>query len=157
MAGDKWECPSCGEFNKEERLKCNNCGKAKPGSEEPPKPSAEVAATGADADAKPAERKRRRGWDEDTSFKEARAKSAASTLESIVKTWKPSVDQLKSMTVAQLQPILKTWKIDIKPEALKVIHSIEEEQLKKPKTPSYTMYNPPPPPSAPPASVEVID
>merc|ERR1719433_2085315 len=86
-------------------------------------------------------RKRRRGWDdaeEQQRQKAALAASAASAavMEKIVTNWKPSVAQLKAMSVAELQPLLKNWKVHIDPtgftrdimlaRALKVIHNIVE-------------------------------
>eukprot|EP00933_Yihiella_yeosuensis_P036892 TRINITY_DN30718_c0_g1_i1.p1 TRINITY_DN30718_c0_g1~~TRINITY_DN30718_c0_g1_i1.p1 ORF type:complete len:220 (+),score=62.40 TRINITY_DN30718_c0_g1_i1:180-839(+) len=152
----RWDCPSCGENNREDRLKCHNCHKARPGTEKltasqaasamaamaaksasstETKATAEGSATGGD-------RKRRRrggGWDdwEEQAKKAASAASAANAtmMKDVINSWKPTVEQLKAMTVAELTPICKSWKIHIDPKnfmrdvmlakALKVIHGIE--------------------------------
>mmetsp|Transcript_89327 Transcript_89327/g.251474 ORF Transcript_89327/g.251474 Transcript_89327/m.251474 type:complete len:158 (+) Transcript_89327:80-553(+) len=142
----KWECPACGEMNRADRPKCNNCSKPRPVSDAPADAPPRAATTAgpngvggdAGADTAAAPRKRRRGWDSDESQSAKVASSAASAalIESVVKSWKPSVSQLKAMSVAELQPILKTWKVHIEPsafnrdamlaKALKLIHNIEE-------------------------------
>merc|ERR1719188_745774 len=57
-------------------------------------------------------------------------------MQHLVNAWKPTVPQLKAMTVKELTPLLKNWKVHIDPncfsrdamlaKALKVIHNIEE-------------------------------
>eukprot|EP00931_Biecheleriopsis_adriatica_P076462 TRINITY_DN5015_c0_g1_i1.p1 TRINITY_DN5015_c0_g1~~TRINITY_DN5015_c0_g1_i1.p1 ORF type:complete len:192 (+),score=66.85 TRINITY_DN5015_c0_g1_i1:100-675(+) len=144
-----WDCPACGECNGEKRLKCNNCGKPRPGTEACSSSSSAAAATpntaAAAAAAAPEEggaerrRKRNRGWDDwDEQAKKASAAASAkhaSVMKDMVNSWKPTVEQLKAMTVAELQPLCKSWKIHIEPKefvrdimlakALKVMHSIE--------------------------------
>merc|ERR1719188_689596 len=88
-AGGPWECAACGEMNRADRAKCNNCGKAKP-CEEDGKAAATATSPqgGAEGDAARAtaapevgrpERKRRRGWnDEEEQERMKAAKVAAS-------------------------------------------------------------------------------
>ncbi|CAJ1372435.1 unnamed protein product [Effrenium voratum] len=125
-----WTCPFCEESNGEKRLKCNNCTKPRPGTEE-------VAA--AAPAPPPSARRKRKGWDDwDEQAKKAAAKASAANaclMKDVVNRWKPTVEQLNAMTVAELGPICKTWKISIEPKeymrdvmlskALKVIHGVE--------------------------------
>ncbi|OLQ14586.1 hypothetical protein AK812_SmicGene1259 [Symbiodinium microadriaticum] len=133
-----WDCPACGEPNGEKRLKCNNCGKPRPGTEEVVQ--AETLQPAPPAEAQVEKRKKRnRGWDDwdEQAKKAAQAASAANAtlMKDVVNSWKPTVEQLKAMTVAELGPICRSWKISIDPKeymrdvmiskALKVIHGIE--------------------------------
>lgn len=132
-----WDCPFCGEQNGEKRLKCNNCGRPRPGTEALvdvaiPKTS-ETDGPGA------GRRKRTRGWDDwEEQAKKAAAKASAQNatmMKDVINSWKPTVEQLKAMTVAELQPICKSWKIFIEPKdyirdvmlskALRVIHGVD--------------------------------
>ncbi|CAK9024103.1 unnamed protein product [Durusdinium trenchii] len=133
-----WECAFCAESNGEKRLKCNNCLKPRPGTEEL-HISAPKAAPLAPMPANSGRRKRGRGWDdwEEQAQKAAAEASAqnAHLMKDVVNSWKPTVEQLKAMTVAELGPVCKSWKISIEPKdymrdvmlskALKVIHGVE--------------------------------
>lgn len=56
-----WDCPACDESNGEQRLKCNNCGRAREGG-----PAPEASA-----------RRRKRGWDDwEEQAKKAAAKAS---------------------------------------------------------------------------------
>ena len=130
-----WDCPPCGEQNGEKRLKCNNCGRPRPGTEavDAAIPKSQTDGPGA------GRRKRTRGWDDwEEQAKKAAAKASAqnaSIMKDVINSWKPTVEQLKAMTVAELQPICKSWKIFIEPKdymrdvmlskALKVIHGVD--------------------------------
>lgn len=131
-----WDCPFCGEQNGEKRLKCNNCGRPRPGTEalvDAAIPKTETDGPGA------GRRKRTRGWDDwEEQAKKAAAKASAQNatmMKDVINSWKPTVEQLKAMTVAELQPICKSWKIFIEPKdymrdvmlskALRVIHGVD--------------------------------
>mmetsp|Transcript_62936 Transcript_62936/g.147699 ORF Transcript_62936/g.147699 Transcript_62936/m.147699 type:complete len:192 (-) Transcript_62936:41-616(-) len=130
-----WDCPACGEHNGEKRLKCNNCGRERPGIKAP---AAEVISQPAPIEVDK-RKKRGRGWDDwDEQAKKAAAVASAanaSLMKDVVNSWKPSVDQLKAMSVAELGPVCKSWKISIEPKeymrdvmlskALKVIHGVD--------------------------------
>lgn len=135
-----WECPACGESNGEKRLKCNNCTRVRPGAEElVATPTSTAPAATGDATKDESRRKRRRGWDDwEEQAKQAAAKAStqnASIMKDVINSWKPTVDQLKAMTVAELGPVCKSWKISIEPKeymrdvmlskALKVIHGVD--------------------------------
>lgn len=138
MASERWECGACGEMNKGERSKCNNCGKARidvrPHDDGGAAPRGDAASLVPDAT-----RKRRRGWDDaeqTTKVAASAAKSSATVMERLVKNWTPNIEQLKAMSVAELQAQLKSWKVHIEPnaftrdamvaKALKVMHNIDE-------------------------------